>query len=108
MTGPSILSSGLRSMSLAPGSRRHTYEFLERAVECGFGFVANLGAGMRKACALFDQPRSKLKPPARHVLHRRNFNELGEPSGKGGAREADLLCQPVEGPRLGRPSMDQA
>src|SRR3954447_16972672 len=91
-----ILSRGLRSMSFAPGSWRYTYEFLKRTVECGFGFVADCSAGVCEACALFDQPRSKLKPPARDVLHRRNLNKLGKPCGKGGARQTDFLRQPVE------------
>jgi hypothetical protein len=63
----------------------------------------------RRTCGqgLRPEPRSKLKTPARHVLHRRNFNKLGEPAGKGGARATDFLRQPVEGPRLCRPAMDQ-
>src|SRR6478736_8201685 len=101
-----VLSSGRRLVSLAPGSRRHTDELLERAVECGLGFVADLDASVGEACAPLNETRRKLEPPARHILHRRNLHELHESAGKGGARQTDLLCQPVEGPRIGRSPMD--
>ena len=47
-----VLSADLRLVSLAPGSRRHTYKLLVRAVECGLRFVADLDA--REAYALFE------------------------------------------------------
>src|SRR4051794_24364752 len=47
-SGLAILASGLRLVSFAPGSRRHPYEFLKRAVECGLGFVADFSAGVRE------------------------------------------------------------
>src|SRR5262245_13299851 len=87
-----VLSSGRRLVSLAPGSWRHTDELLERAVEGGLGFVADLGTSVREAYAPLDEARRKLEPPARHILHRRNLDELREPAGEGGARQADLLC----------------
>ena len=101
-----VLLLDRRLASFPPGTRRHTYEFLESAIECGFGFVADLGARVGEAYALFNEPRSKLKTPARHVLHRWDLDELGEPAGKGGARKSDLLRQFLERPRLRRSSMD--
>src|SRR4029434_6708601 len=102
------LSSRLLLVSLAPGSRRHAHELLERAVEGGLGFVADLDARIGEACAPVDEARREVEPPARHILHRRDLDELREPVGKGGAGQADLPCQPVQGPRTVRSAMDQA
>ena len=102
-----VLLLNQRLASFAPGARRHTYKFFESAIECGFRFIADLGARVGEAYALFNEPRSKLQTPARHILYRRNLDKLGEPACKGGARETDLLRQLVEGPRLCRPAMDQ-
>src|ERR1700750_3468646 len=102
-----VLLVDRRLASFPPGARRHTYEFLEGPIESSLGFVAHLGADIGEACALFDEARRQLKPPARHILHRWDLDELGEPAGKGGARKTDLLRQYIEGPRLRRSSMDQ-
>ena len=93
-------TSSHRLASLAPGAWGYADEFLEGPIESGLGFVAHFGACIGEACALFDETRRKLEAPARHILHRRDLDELGEPAGKGGARKSHLSAYGPEAERL--------
>jgi len=56
----------------------------------------------------FQSPGGELDAPVRQILHRRLADERAETFGQDGARAADLPRQPLHGPRLSRPCVQQS
>src|SRR5438132_4792528 len=95
---------------LGPVSARRLPKFtLEGTIESCFGFVSDVGGDFRDTPrGPFERPRGQLKPPAGQVRHRR----LGEISGKAlhesGTRNAHLVRQIRDCPRMGNAAMKQS
>ena len=82
---------------------------LECAIEGRLRFVSDVGGDFRDASrCLFERSRGQLKPPAGQIRHRR----LGEISGKAlhqsGPRNAHLVREIRDRPRMGNAAVQQA
>src|SRR6185295_4747009 len=79
--------------------RRHAELAFEGAIEGGLRFVADVECDLcDRLCALLEEARSELQPPAREVRERRFTQEACEPLGQNRARCADLRCKLFDSP----------
>ena len=101
---------GRRSLMLAAVSARRLPKLtLECAIKGRFRFVSDVGGDFRDASRCpFERSRRQLKPPAGQIRHGR----LGEISGKAlhqsGPRNAHLVREIRDRPRMGDAAMQQA
>ena len=85
----------------SPGARRNADEFLEGAIERGFGFVADRGgSGGDGGASSFQELGRKLETPPRKIVHRRYTDKVGETLSENRARQADVASETLERQRL--------
>jgi hypothetical protein len=101
---------GWQSLMIAAVSARRLPKLtLECAIERGFRFISDLGSDFRNAARrFFERPRRQLEPPAGQIRN----GWLGEISGKalhqGGPRNAHLVREIRDRPRMGNAAMQQS